>query len=50
MTPALLHALTDRHRIAVGADQQQDEPEDAGPGMYASREGLLALSQMPIGG
>ncbi|MFD7410155.1 hypothetical protein [Kitasatospora purpeofusca] len=50
MTPALLHALVDRHRIAVGATEQQPEPEDDGPGLYASREGLLALSQMPIGG
>ncbi|WP_369183331.1 hypothetical protein [Streptomyces sp. Y1] len=49
MSPALLHALIDRHRIATGA-VEQDEPDDDDPGAYASREGLLALAQMPIGG
>jgi hypothetical protein len=48
MSPALLHALLDRHRIATGA-VEQDEPDDD-PGMYATREGLMALAQMPIGG
>ncbi|MGW1174550.1 hypothetical protein ACWD4P_12620 [Kitasatospora sp. NPDC002543] len=49
MSPALLHALLDRHRIATGAVEQDDEPDD-NPGMYATREGLMALAQMPIGG
>ncbi|ABD94209.1 hypothetical protein [Kitasatospora aureofaciens] len=49
MSPALLHALIDRHRIATGAADQDNEPDDD-PGMFASREGLIALSQMPIGG
>lgn len=52
MTTAQFHALLDCHRIATGADQAPDTsaPTDDDPGLYATRDGLTRLAQMPYGG